>query len=370
MTIHSIECIPVKMPLSLTFHGSHYQMRSRCTLVTRVRTDDGAQSTVYTGDEDEAQAEIRRIVLEELQPIVVGEDPMRVEYLWERMFALTRDILRNRGLVLQAIACVDAALNDLVGRILGQPLFRLWGGYRDTLPMLAIAGYYTQETPEAAIPVEVERVRSLGFAGMKFKIGKLSAAEDARRVRLAREAAGGDFVLAVDANQAWSREEALEFARRTRDLDVAWFEEPCHWENDHTTLRDVRMMSGLPVVAGQSETSRAGCRGLFEAGAVDQCNFDASWGAGPTEWRRVAALALCHAVRMGHHEEPQIAAHLLASIPHGTYLEGFLPERDPVFWELLASRSPLEGGRYRVPSGPGWGIELDGEVLERYRIDR
>lgn len=370
MRIRAIECIPVRMPLNTTFKGSHYAMSSRCTLVTRVLTDEGVVATVYTGDEDDAQAQIRRIVLEELQRLVVGEDPMRIEYLWEKMFALTRDILRNRSLVLQGIACVDAALHDLVGRILGVPLFRLWGGYRETLPMLAIGGYYSEEPPEIAVSREIERVLSMGFAGVKFKIGKLSAREDADRVRIARKAGGERFVLAVDANQAWCREEALRFVNLTEDLHLAWFEEPCHWESDPWTLRDVRMMSGLAVVAGQSETSRAGCRRLFEAGAVDQCNFDASWGAGPTEWRRVAALALSHSVLMGHHEEPQIASHLLAAIPHGTYLEGFLPERDPVFWELLASRSPLESGWYRVSQGPGWGIELDAKTLERHRTDR
>ena len=67
-------------------------------------------------------------------------------------------------------------------------------------------------------------------------------------------------------------------------------------------------------------------------GAIDVCNFDAPWSGGPTEWRRVAGMALAFDVQMAHHEEPQIASHLLASIPHGTFAECFHPDRDPIWW--------------------------------------
>jgi len=91
-------------------------------------------------------------------------------------------------------------------------------------------------------------------------------------------------------------------------------------------------------------------------GAIDVCNFDASWPGGPTEWRRVAAMASAFSVQMGHHEEPQISAHLLGAIPHGTYVECFHPDRDPLFWELIANRPEPRGGMYEIPSGPGFGL--------------
>jgi L-alanine-DL-glutamate epimerase-like enolase superfamily enzyme len=72
-------------------------------------------------------------------------------------------------------------------------------------------------------------------------------------------------------------------------------------------------------------------------------------------------------VEMAHHEEPQVSAHLLASIPHGTYLETFDPERDPLFWNMIANRREFEGGEYLVPDGPGLGLELDAQFIERYR---
>ena len=93
-----------------------------------------------------------------------------------------------------------------------------------------------------------------------------------------------------------------------------------------------------------------------------------SWSGGPTEWRRVAAAAVSFDVAMAHHEEPQIATHLLASIPHGTFLEVFSPARDPIWWNLVANRPPIVDGLMVLPSAPGLGWELDGDYIEAYRI--
>ena len=148
---------------------------------------------------------------------------------------------------------------------------------------------------------------------MKFKVGGLTPEEDATRFRVAREAAGPDFVLCADANQGWTPAEAVRFARLVEDLDLHWFEEPCIWSNDRRAMRDVRFGGGVRVCAGQSEFSAGGCRDLMVEGAIDFCNFDSSWSGGATEWRRVAAAAVAFDVAMAHHEEPQIASHLLAS---------------------------------------------------------
>lgn len=123
-------------------------------------------------------------------------------------------------------------------------------------------------------------------------------------------------------------DEAVEFVQRTRAfVQLRWFEEPCRWDNDRIAMRDVRFRAGVRVAAGQSEIGRGAVRDLLSEGAVDVINFDASWGGGPTEWQRVAALAGSYGASMGHHEEGHLAAHLLAAVPHGTYVEAFRPER-------------------------------------------
>jgi L-alanine-DL-glutamate epimerase-like enolase superfamily enzyme len=367
LTIRRIETIPIRVPLGRIYRGSYYEMSHRSTIITRVYTDEGIVGEAYAGDEDAGLLEIDAIIHEEIEPQLIGADAMAIERCWERSRGVTFNILRDRRLGLVAQACVDTALWDAIGKALNQPLWRLWGGYRDRLPMISIGGYYDgTET----IAEEITHLRETGLAGMKFKVGGRDPVTDADRFRQARRAAGDDFILAADANQGWTREEAITFARLVADQDLRWFEEPCRWHNDRRAMRDVRTMGGVAVCAGQSEFSAGGCRDLMVDGAIDVCNFDASWSGGPTEWRRVAGMALTFDVTMGHHEEPQVAGHLLASIPHGAYVECFHPDRDPIWWNLIANRPKLIDGELRLPDAPGLGWELDEDYIEHFRVAR
>lgn len=174
----------------------------------------------------------------------------------------------------------------------------------------------------------------------------------------------------ADANQGYTPEQALTFLHLIEGDNIRWFEEPVHWYNDRLAMRDVRLKAGVPVCAGQSEIGRAAARDLMADGAIDVCNFDASWSGGPSEWRRVAGLAASYGVQMAHHEEAQLAVHLISSIPHGTYVEAFHPDRDPVFWNIDAGRAPLRDGLLAVPDRPGLGIEFDWEWIDQFRLDR
>ncbi len=367
-TIKAVEVIPVRVPLGHVFKGSNYSMSNRCTLITRVHTEDGRVGEAYNGDADEEQLVILRIIERELAPRLLGLDGRNLESCWQAMLPCTLDILRDRTVGLQAMACIDSALWDLLGKTLQAPLSSIWGGYRAELPFIAIAGYYT-DRPNG-IEEEAQRYLELGLAGVKFKVGGRSPEEDAERVKRLRREVGPGFLISADANQGYDLRQALQFARLTADCDLLWFEEPCSWQQDRTWMRDLRLMTGVPVTAGQSETDPLGVRALITTGAIDFCNFDASWGGGPSQWRRVAGMAALCGVRMAHHEEPQISGQLLAAISHGTVVEGFLPERDPIFWGMIENRAPFQGGRYQVPRGPGWGISLDQKFVERYRADR
>jgi L-alanine-DL-glutamate epimerase-like enolase superfamily enzyme len=130
-----------------------------------------------------------------------------------------------------------------------------------------------------------------------------------------------------------------------------------------------REATRIPVTAGQCEITSHGVRRLVDAKAVDFVNYDASEGGGVTDWRRAAAICQAAGVEMAHHEEPQIAGHLLAGVPHGTCVECFAdPERDPVWQALWANRPAVKDGTFEVPETPGFGIELDWKLVERYRV--
>jgi D-galactarolactone cycloisomerase len=368
MRISGIDAIAIDIPLTRNFGGSTYAVLKRSTVITRLRTDDGLVSEVYNGDNREAGPEIVRLIREELGPLVVGESIFAGERIWSKLFARTLPS-RDRKTLLEAIACIDCAVWDVVGKATGRSVRELLGGYTDKVPIISIGGYYMEGKTLPDIGREMETYRSSGMAGCKFKVGGLSPRADAERVRAAREAAGPDFMLAVDANRGWTAEQAIEFARLVEPLDIRWFEEPCHWYDDAAQMARVRAQTSILITAGQSEITSHAVRRLIDAGAVDIVNYDASEGGGVTDWRRAAALCAASGLSVAHHEESQIAQHLISAIPHGTYIECFAdPERDPVWQRMWLNRPAIMDGMMAVSPGPGFGLELDAGMIAKYRV--
>lgn len=363
--ITRIETIPLKVRLDRVAAGSTLKLTHRCTIVTRVHTDSGVVGECFNGNDDELQPAIIRMIHDEMEPLLVGRPVAAIDDAWALTRRATEPFLRDRRVALRAQACIDSALHDAVGKLAGAPLHLLWGGARESVPVLALGGYYRESGDLQALADEVAELKAFGIHGMKLKLGGKTPAEDAERARAVRRAGGDDFVLACDANQGWSRLQALEFTQRVRDLRLAWLEEPCHWDNDREDMAVVRAVGGIAVAAGQSEISRFGCRDLMQARAIDICNFDASWGGGPTEWRRVAMLAAAHKVRVLQHLEPQIGLMLSAGVDNGFMAEVMLPWRDPFFYRLIGNQParPFVDGAYTLPTGAGWGMQLDPDYI-------
>jgi D-galactarolactone cycloisomerase len=365
--IARIETIPLKVRLDRTAVGANLKFTHRCAIVTRAYTDAGVIGECFNGGDDELQGAIMRVIADEMTPKLIGRKVMAIEEAWDLTRASTEPFLRDRRIGLRAQACIDSALHDAVGKLAGLPLHVLWGSALTEVPVIVLGGYYRDWDELKELAEEVSQLKSAGAAGIKLKVGGRSPQADAARARVVRRAGGDDFVLACDANQGWTRAEAIEFAGRVADLNLRWFEEPCKWDNDRADMASVRAATKLPISAGQSELSRFGCRDLMAAGSIDICNFDASWGGGPTEWRRVAALAQSYNVGVAQHIEPQIGAMLVAGARNGTFAEALLPWRDPFFDKLIADQKPFSGGKYQLSDQPGWGWSFDTDYLEYAR---
>jgi len=376
--IVDVNAIPLERNLNRVFGGATYTVSSRYTLVTEVSLAGGVLGQTYGGDEEKYQKEIAGIINGPFRESLVGRDVFDLERNWEAMFQCSSLNLVNRGIhtldlankaiLMQAIAAVDIACWDAVGKLLDKPLYKLLGGYRDKIPVIGIGGYYDANKGEQEFAEELLCYKRAGLAGIKMKVGGLSPADDAERVRFARKTVGADFIIACDANQAWTVQQAIDFARRLEGLRVCWLEEPVQWYDQLHGLREVRRCGGIPIVAGQGEISRFGCRDLVLAGAVDILNVDVTIAGGITEWKRIAGMASTLNIAMAHHEEPQVSVHLLASIPHGLYVEVFPdPARDPLWAELPAVRLKIEDGFMHIPQRPGLGIPLNKQIIERYR---
>lgn len=368
MKITDVSVRLVLVPLDRIFRGSTYQVDSRCTVIVRVETDEGVVGEAYSGDERNAYRHIRDLITQRFRPLVVGEDCLAIERIWQKLFEVTPHI-SAKGVAMRAISAIDLALWDLIGKALETPLWRLIGGARAELPIIGYTYYEDDQPYEYVADVALQQAEQ-GYAGTKLKVGGVAVKDDVSRVTFVRKAVGDDFILACDANRAWTVAEALDFARRTADLGLAWLEEPVRWHGEVDGMRRVRESTTAPITAGQSEISGFGCMDLMRGGAVDYLNVDASMIGGVTAWRRIAAAATFFDVGMVHHEEPQVAIHLLASVPHSFCAELFPdPVRDPVWHHMYPSHPEPRRGMISPPDRPGLGIEIDGEFVERYMVE-
>src|SRR5689334_8245404 len=238
MKIKHVEAIPLVRQLQDVFQGGTYKITSRNTIVTRVELENGITGETFGGDEDQYQLDVCRVVNEVYRPLLLGSDVRDLEANWARLWN-TRVDLDNRGIhtldlakhcvLTQAIAAVDNACWDALGKVLNQPVYRLLGGYRDRVPVLAIGGYVMAGKTLADLEAEIEYYKMHGIFGMKLKVGHLSVEEDIERAHLARKVGGPTFHLCTDSNQAWTVDEAMQFARGVLDLHLAWLEEPVRW---------------------------------------------------------------------------------------------------------------------------------------------
>jgi D-arabinonate dehydratase len=361
-----IETIPLKVALDRAASGSTLKFTHRCAIVTRIHTDAGVIGESYNGGDDELQAPIVKMI-GTMAGKLAGHRISAIEENWDETRVFAESFFQDRRIPLRAQACIDSALHDAVGKLAGQPLHRMWGSTATEVPVIVLGGYYREKNELEELAAEVEGIKALGIGGLKLKVGGRMPSEDLARTEAVRKAGGEDFVIACDANQGWSKDQAIEFARGAVDLDISWFEEPCKWDNDREDMAAVRKATGVKIAAGQSEITRFACRDLMAAGAIDICNFDASWGGGPTEWLRVAEFGRQYGVGVTQHIEPQIGCMLVGGASNGTYLEGFLEWRDPFFYRLIADQKPFRNGTYPLPDKPGWGFTFDTDYLEHAR---
>jgi L-alanine-DL-glutamate epimerase-like enolase superfamily enzyme len=364
----------------------HY-MPARPTMLVQVHTDAGlvglGESAAYSGSLESMDALIRG----ELRAAIIGEDPFTVERLWSRM--ATRAHQRGRrGMVMMGISGIDIALWDIIGQATNTPLYRLLGGYRDTLDVYASAGFYAGDKGIHELAEEVGGYVERGFNWLKIKVGRnpdvqlnplhdmnasdyatISFDEDIERVRAAQKAAGRARV-AIDANNAWTLPVALKFMDAVGDRDIAWLEEPVATE-DLAGSAELAHALTTPIAGYETETGLPGFRELIARRAVDIVQPDVIWTGGITESRKVAALAHAYHLPVIPHVFSSAVSsianmHFIASLPNGGLLE-FDQNPNPLRSELFEEPLTVDrNGQIRLPEGPGLGVRLNQETVEKY----
>jgi L-alanine-DL-glutamate epimerase-like enolase superfamily enzyme len=325
--------------------------------------------------------EIAEIVIE-LEHVIKGMDALAHEAVWDRIFMLTVPHLEDgkaetvrpqyeqnkRIQIMAALAGIDLALWDIKGKAFKQPIWRLLGGARREVPAYASGGYYEEGRSPLAVIDEMAAYVAQGYRAVKMKCGGLDIAGDIKRVSGVRKVIG-DAALMLDGNGAYSLKEAERAIKSFEPYDVFWFEEPLHWYDSVRGLARLAACTNVPLASGESELHSWAVRDLIDLGAIRYVQFDCTRAGGLTEGLRIAAYALAHGIQVAYHHDPQIHGHLIAALPHGYCVEGFpsVP-RDPFWHQLFKRRPELEAGVLRLSDDPGFGVEIDWKMAERWRI--
>ncbi|MDR1193960.1 MAG: mandelate racemase/muconate lactonizing enzyme family protein [Peptococcaceae bacterium] len=342
---------------------SSFVLKSVGHAVVRIVTDDGLDGYGMTFAEP-----IGEYVKEILAEVVVGQDPLTHEDIWNSMYRATRSSGR-KGLALMAISAIDIALWDLKGKILGQPIYRLLGGGRRKIPAYASVGFLSMSSDEVA-EKSLLYIKE-GYRVLKIKVGydggkNLTA--DIRRVERLRREVGGEIEIIVDANGAYDVSTAIRLAKSLAELGVCLFEEPVP-ADDIQGLRRVRDAACIPIAAGENEYTKYGCRDLLLAEAVDVLQFDITRAGGFTEMIKISAMTQAWNLRLAPHFWPQLSAHLLSPAPHGLYLEAFpAAASGAVTAKVIKNQPPIRDGHYELPDAPGLGLSFDHEYLKQFRV--
>jgi len=250
-----------------------------------------------------ADAGSLRVIEGTLKDVLTGQDPLDIPALWSAMVAAVRNIGRD-GIAMGAISALDVALWDLKARLLEVNLAELFGRARQRVPIYGSGGFTSYSNDRLAAQLGGWTSKE-GCRWVKMKVGTDPAA-DFDRVRLAREAIG-DAGLFVDANGAYSRKQALDFAERFAELGVCWFEEPVSSDDlDGLRLLRDRAPAGMDIAAGEYGYNSFTFRHLLEAGAVDVLQADATRCGGYTGFLKAAALADAWGLPLSAHTAPAL----------------------------------------------------------------
>ena len=343
--------------------------------LVRVHTDEGVTGI---GEADTSPYVARTIVempsshaiARGLREVLVGEDPLQIDRLWQLMFHAS-DHYGRGGAALHAISAVDIALWDLAGKVAGRPVSELLGGRRvDELPV-----YASEVMPETTDGVRAiaERAVRDGYLALKLGWGPLGRdpGHDESLVRAAREVLGPARSLMLDGGRAYTVKGALDLLRRVEEHGLYWLEEPLA-PDDLDGYRRLSDAASVRIAAGEADATLPPFRALAERGHVDVLQPDLARCGGFTVARQIALLERTTGVQIVPHcfsTGVLVAASLqfAATLDRPTWSEYSIAD-SPLVNGILQQPFELRDGRLAVPVGPGLGVALDPDAISRLRL--
>lgn len=347
------------MPIDPPIRSGIHRISGIDTVLVELRAD-GEHGIGYAFAFSPGQAAAIRAIAVELSDLVRRNSPRGVRAHWQAMWAHTNFIGRE-GPGTMAIAALDTALWDLVGRTAGLPLHRLLGTADPATAVYAAGGWLSW--PIEVVIEEAKAFQSAGYHGYKMRVGSHDWNEDVRRTLAVREAVGADFALMVDVNQAWSVDTCLKAGPELEAAELAWIEEPV----DAQDLAGSRRVAGelaTPVAVGETVWGHRGFQELLNAQAGDVIQLDLMRCGGVTEFLAIAEMVEACRLPITSHLFTPISAHLMAGIGGACMIEHLPAWFDPLFEE----KPVVAKGVVSPSDGPGLGLTLDESAVALWEI--
>ncbi|TBW39508.1 mandelate racemase/muconate lactonizing enzyme family protein [Siculibacillus lacustris] len=365
MKIVEVRTSAHRLPPSVPWEDATNKVQGLEFVVVELVTDTGLVGTGFSYTVDIGGTSIAALVEDYLAALVIGMDPLDYERIWLKLQRQSRRL--GVGVNSMAIAAIDVGVWDLVGKFLGQPLYRLFGGTREAIPAyISEINLAADDTVEDLL-ARVDDYMARGYRTVKIKIGRPDIEDDVERIVRVRERLGRGGGLLVDLNQKWSAREALVKAGRIDGLGLGWIEEPLLFDDipAHVALkRAIR----TPIALGESLHSRAQFLDYLRADAIDFVQADVAFVGGLTEWLKIAHLAQIFGRPVAPHYMMELSLHMLCGVSNGFMLENVIGGS---FTELGLLEEPIvvEGAMGHPPLRPGHGIVFDRAALDRVRLD-
>lgn len=323
-------------------------------LVVEVETASGVVGTGHLHPLAGGMRTLEMCIHEMLKPLLIGQDAGDVEALWQRMWQATF-IQGRMGITVMAMSALDIALWDAVGRAENKPLWRLWGGRSERLPVYG-SGCFRGLGHDGMIE-KAERFVAQGFSAIKMQVAHVfTHDEDVANVRDMRSALGDGIEIMVDVNQGWSADEAITVGRRLDDSGIAWLEEPVmadDFDGYHKVADGIR----APVVGGENHFTHHDLKPFFASGKIPILQPDIMRG-GYTELRVIADHADRAGLKIAPHMFPELSVHLNASIANPSWLE-YMGWYD----HLWVEPNLPDNGMMAPPDRPGHGMDFKPELF-------
>jgi L-alanine-DL-glutamate epimerase-like enolase superfamily enzyme len=361
MRVSAVTVDLLRVPLEQSYEAAGKKISAYWHVLSRVTTEDGVEGFGYVVLLDGALVRPLADATRELSALLIGMHVFEPEAAWAKL-ARAANWVGPGGFVNCAIAPLDIALWDAAGKTCGQPLYRMLGGSRDRLQAYASDNlWYSLSLDELA--ASAKRHVANGFKAMKLRIGnEKTPAGEVGRVMAVREAVGPDVRIMVDATETWELNQALQTGRALQDAGIHWLEDPI----DHQDVAGLSRLASIlqvPIATGEHLYTTPEYAQLFSARGAGIAIIDLARIGGITPWRRVAALAQAHNLRVCGHVLPELHVHLLAAIPNGHLVE-YVPRSEGI----LQAMPRIEDGNLVAPSAPGIGLSLDQEAVSRCRV--